>query len=154
MATLSLLERREVPLFALADATGRVDGTQRAWQRREVLLALLHGPDCVTCEHLLEHLQARSRALEEQDVHVVALEPIAREGVLGDTCGRVAARVAEVLGEPPGPARLVVATRYLRIAAVFDVHAGPPEALLTEVLEAMRLAQTQCEECSQPLQWD
>jgi hypothetical protein len=151
-------QQREVPLFTLADAAGREGGTQKHWQRKDMLLALLHPGGCPQCHRLLALLQERRGELEEQDIALVALAPgrmdDVREGVLLDTGATVASAVARVLGEDADTARLVVATRYLRLTAAFDVHSMDPESLLSEVLEAMWLAQVQCEDCSLPLDWD
>ena len=54
---------RTLPLFELGDAQGRPRGTRAAWQRREVLLAVLHDERCDACVRLNAALLARSAAL-------------------------------------------------------------------------------------------
>lgn len=152
-------ERTEVPLFQLPVPGGQPRGTLDAWQRRDMLVALLH-PGCDICHALHRVLQARAPRWQQEEIEVFSVVPPGQPGeplppgALGDSEGRVSRELAQALGAAPGEARLAVANRFGMLYAVLDIHGVPTEAVLHEALEWMDLAQRQCGECFAPLDWD
>lgn len=144
---------RSLPLFELKDAEGRPRGTLPAWQRREVLLAVLHGEGCEPCGRLSAGLQARAEALARDEVQVLVVVPEGARlvGALRDPTGRVVHALLAALGARDGEARLAVANRFGQLYAALDAHA---EGVLEEGLGWLDLAQRQCGECQAPLDWD
>lgn len=149
-------ERGEVPLFELTAEDGRPRGTLGAWQRRDMLVALLH-PGCDVCQALHRALQERAPDLRTQEAEVISVVPQGRAGgpvppgALVDAEGRAARALADVLG---GEGRLGVASRFGGLYASVDLHSGAPQRVLDEALEWLDLAQRQCGECQAPLAWD
>jgi hypothetical protein len=152
-------ERGEIPLFQLPAPGGRALGTLDAWQRHDMLVALLH-PGCDVCQALHRALLARAPEWRREEMEVFSVVPPGRPGepvppgALEDTEGRVSGELARALGAAPGAARLAVANRFGKLYAAVDIHSGPTEAVLREALEWMDLAQRQCGECFAPLDWD
>jgi hypothetical protein len=150
--------RRDIPLFLLEAEDGTRHGTREAWQRREMLVALLHA-NCDGCQALHRELQARAPGWHREEVALIAVmmpgrpgEPLL-PGALKDPEGTVAWKLAETFGRVPGAATLAVANRFGELYGVVDVHGRPTEEVLAEALEWLDLAQRQCGECSAPL-WD
>ncbi len=150
--------RRDIPLFQLETENGPPRGTRDAWQRREMLVTLLH-TNCDACQALHRELVARAPGWSREDLEVFMVvmpgrpgEPLL-PGALVDREGRVTRKLAECFGRVPGTAVLAVANRYGELFQVLDVHARPPEEVLTDALEWWDFAQRQCGECSAPL-WD
>jgi hypothetical protein len=149
-------ERGEVPLFELAAENGRPRGTLAAWQRRDMLVALLH-PGCDVCQALHRALQERAPGLRTQEAEVMTVVPQGRAGeqvppgALVDAEGRASRALSDVFG---GEGRLGVANRFGRLYTVVDIHAGATQRVLDEALEWLDLAQRQCGECQAPLAWD
>ncbi|MBZ4422800.1 hypothetical protein [Myxococcus sp. RHSTA-1-4] len=149
-------ERGEVPLFRLEAADGHPRGTLDAWQRRDMLVALLH-PGCGVCQALHRALQERAPGLRAEEAEVMAVVPQGRAsepappGALVDVEGRVSLALAEVLG---GEGRLGVASRFGGLYAAVDIHSGTTQHVLDEALEWLDLVQRQCGECQAPLAWD
>ncbi len=150
--------RRDIPLFLLEAEDGTAHGTREAWQRREMLVALLHA-NCEGCQALHRELQARVPGWHREEVALFTVmmpgrpgEPLL-PGALKDTEGTVAWKLAEAYGRVPGTATLAVANRFGELYGVVDVHGRPTAEVLTEALEWLDLAQRQCGECSAPL-WD
>jgi len=154
-----MAERSEVPLFQLPAPDGPPRGTLDAWQRREMLVALMH-PGCDICHALHRMLMSRAPGWRQQEIDVFSVVPPGRPGeplppgALQDSEGRVSRELAQELGASPGAAVLAVANRFGMLYAVLDIHGGPTEAVLREALEWLDLAQRQCGECSAPLDWD
>ena len=152
-------ERGEVPLFQLPVPGGPPRGTLDSWQRRDMLVALLH-PGCDICQALHRVLMARAPQWRQEEIDVLSVVPSGRPGeplppgALEDSEGRVSGELAQALGASPGSARLAVANRFAKLYAVLDIHGGPTEAVLREALEWLDLAQRQCGECFAPLDWD
>jgi hypothetical protein len=152
-------ERSEVPLFQLPVPDGPPRGTLDAWQRRDMLVALLH-PGCDICHALHRVLMARAKAWRSEEIDVFSVVPPGRPGeplppgALHDSEGRVSQELAKELGASPGSAVLAVANRFGLLYAALDIHGGPTEAVLKEALEWLDLAQRQCGECFPPLDWD
>lgn len=152
-------ERGEIPLFQLDAPDGRRRGTLDAWQRREMLVALLH-PGCDVCQALHRSLVDRTPELHRDEVDVFAVvRPGAPEapvppGALVDAEGRVTRTLSEALHLAPDAAVLAVANRFSKLYAVVDLHSGPTAAVLKEAMEWLQLAQLQCGECQAPLDWD
>ncbi len=149
-------ERGEVPLFDLTAEDGRPRGTLAAWQRRDMLVALLH-PGCDVCHALHRALQERASELRTQETEVMTVVPPGRAaepfppGTLVDVEGRASRALAEAFG---GEGLLGVANRFGRLYAVVDIHSGATRRVLDEALEWLDLAQRQCGECQAPLAWD
>jgi hypothetical protein len=150
--------RRDIPLFLLEAEDGTAHGTREAWQRREMLVALLHA-NCDGCQALHRELQARVPGWHREEVALFTVmmpgrsgEPLL-PGALEDTEGTVAWKLAEAYGRVPGTATLAVANRFGELYGVVDVHGRPTAEVLTEALEWLDLAQRQCGECSAPL-WE
>lgn len=152
-------ESSEVPLFQLPTPGGRPYGTLDAWQRRDMLVALLH-PGCDICHALHRTLMARAPRWRQEEIEVITVVPAGRPseplppGALEDAEGHVSQELGQALGASPGGACLAVANRFGNLYAVVDIHGGSTEAVLREALEWMDLAQRQCGECSAPLDWD
>ncbi|NMO22129.1 hypothetical protein HPC49_36155 [Pyxidicoccus fallax] len=149
-------ERGEVPLFRLEAEGGGPRGTLDAWQRRDMLVALLH-PGCDVCQALHRILQERAPGLRTGEAEVMAVVPQGAAGVqvppgaLVDVEGRVSRSLAEAFG---GEGRLGIASRFGGLYAAVDIHSGPTQRVLDEALEWLDLAQRQCGECQAPLAWD
>jgi hypothetical protein len=152
-------ERGEIPLFQLPVPSGPPRGTRDAWQRRDMLVALLH-PGCDVCQALHRALQARAAEWRSEEIDTFTVVPRGRSGellppgALEDADGRVSTELARMFRAPADGARLAVANRFAQLYAVVDIHSGPTEAVLREALEWMSLAQRQCGECFAPLDWD
>lgn len=150
--------RRDIPLFHLPAEDGQRRGTRDAWQRREMLVALLHS-NCEECQGLHRELLARAPGWRREEVEAFSVgmpgrpgEPLL-PGSLRDAEGAVSARVAEACGHEPGTALLAVANRFGELYAGVRVHGRPTAQVLAEALEWLDLAQRQCGECSAPL-WE
>lgn len=157
VTTFSRVDRRELPLFRLPGRDGEPRGTLDHWQRRDMLVALVHSSSCSECRELREELRRRRDRFSADQVSVieVALSPPGGDpGLLEDPQGQVAAQLASAVGAPAGSPLLLVATRFARIAAALDPHRTPAATLVDRAMEEMNLAQTQCEDCSLPLDWD
>ncbi|WP_309891636.1 hypothetical protein [Archangium sp.] len=150
--------RRDIPLFLLEAEDGTAHGTREAWQRREMLVALLHA-NCEGCQALHRELQARGPGWNREEVALFTVmmpgrpgEPLL-PGALKDTEGTVAWKLAEAYGRVLGTATLAVANRFGELYGVVEVHGRPTAEVLAEALEWLDLAQRQCGECSAPL-WE
>ncbi|WP_224244956.1 thioredoxin domain-containing protein [Hyalangium gracile] len=154
-----MAERAEVPLFQLPVPGGQPRGTLDAWQRREMLVALLH-PGCDICQALHRSLMERAPRLRQEEVDVFSIVPSGQQGeplppgALGDAEGRISRELAQAIGAAPGEARLAVANRFGMLYATVNIHSGPTKAVLQDALEWLDLAQRQCGECFAPLDWD
>jgi len=151
--------RGDIPLFLLEDEDGRRRGTREAWQRREMVVALLHG-NCEECQGLHRELLARAPGLHREEAEVFSVvmpgrpgEPLLPGALRDEPEGTVAWKLAERTGRVPGTALVVVANRFAELYGVVDVHGQPPARVLAEALEWLDLAQRQCGECFVPL-WD
>lgn len=150
--------RGSIPLFELEAEDGRPRGPLEAWQRREMVVALLHA-NCEACQVLQRELVARAPRWHQEEVELFTVGMAGRPGepllpgALADPGGVVTRRLAESFGRVPGTAVLAVANRFGELYRVLEVHGRPTEAVLAEALEWVDLAQRQCGECSAPL-WD
>ena len=124
----------ELPLF-----TESGEGTEPLWQRKDMLVGLLH-PGCPTCEAIASELRARRPKLWLQEVGTVVAP-------WGSAAG---GKLSSALGIAPGEARLIVADRFLKPWRLIDAHR---EDALDESLAWMDYAQSRCGECSAPLDW-
>jgi hypothetical protein len=150
--------RRHIPLFQLEAEDGPPRGTRDAWQRREMVVALLHA-NCDACQRLHRELRARAPEWHRDEVELFTVmmpgrpgEPLL-PGALRDPEGTVTWRLAETFGCVPGTAMLAVASRFGELYGRVAVHGQPPSEVLAEALEGLDLAQRQCGECSAPL-WE
>jgi hypothetical protein len=150
--------RGNIPLFQLESEDGHRRGPRDAWQRREMLVALLHA-NCDACQGLHRELVARAPEWRKDEVEAFSVmmpgrsgEPLL-PGALGDPEGRVTWKLAECFGHVPGTAVLAVANRFGELYGVVGVHGRPTPQVLAEALEWLDLAQRQCGECFAPL-WD
>lgn len=149
----------EVPLFQLPDEEGRTFGTQDLWQRKDMLLALVHPEGCEPCHRMLAQLKERAGELHASEIELVVVtmrgEPQHLEGlrVLSDREGRIEQALAEHGSFRPGEARLLAADRFSRLYGSEDIHAGDPESVLVSALDWLEFAQSRCEECGGYLEW-
>lgn len=120
-----MLVHRRVPLFLVGDP-GAENGPAAWWQRREMVVALIHAA-CATCEQLRRRLASRDPALRARDAGQVALE------LHGSGSPGLAQRVLDSLGLEPGVAFAVVADRYGEAFAAVPVHGAEADAVLAEI---------------------
>ncbi len=150
--------RRDIPLFQLEAEEGHRRGTRDAWQRREMLVALLHA-NCDACQGLQRELLARAPGWHRDEVEVFTVMMPGRPGEpplpggLKDPEGTVTWKLSEAFGCVPGTATLAVANRFGELYGRVAVHGRPTSEVLAEALEWLDLAQRQCGECSAPL-WE
>ena len=134
----------DMPLFEEPDG-----GTVGAWQRREMLVAVLHPAGCERCDAVRALLDTERDTIEAADAAVVRFTA----GDPGyDPHGRWSKAIARALGDVPLPA-LIAADRYARLLAAEDLHAADPAAALRDALDWIDYAQLRCEECGPPLDW-
>lgn len=151
--------RRRIPLFELKAEDGQLHGTREAWQRRDMLVTVLHA-NCDACQGLHRELRARAPALHREEVEVLTVmmpgppgAPPLPGALRDDEAGTVTWKLAECFERVPGTAVLAVANRFGELYGVVDVHGRPTARVLGEALEWLDLAQRQCGECSAPL-WE
>jgi peroxiredoxin len=70
-----------LPLFSAPAAGGRMVHLWEYKQRQQLVLLLLHGPDCPACRELLAAFAARYTDFREQATEVLALLPATLEAV-------------------------------------------------------------------------
>ncbi len=138
----------KVPLFQLEGADGRRYGTEDLWQRKEMLVALLHGEACARCRELRELLAAGEDEWRRQGLGLVLVE-LAPEGEEAP----VSVRLARAFGVRVGEASLGVVDRFGEVYASLEAHARPAREVLTEALEWVDFIQRQCPECFAPVDW-
>ncbi|MDB4954933.1 MAG: hypothetical protein JWO36_2502 [Myxococcales bacterium] len=139
-----------LPIFQLKDAEDRDWGTDRLWQRQDMLAAILHDADCTTCNAVEHALRAEQPAWEEQHVGLVLVHVPSTPS--DDEISRNVLEVLKHLGAT-APC-LVIADRYGRIAAVLNVHAMELDQIMREAREWMDFVQEQCDECGVPVEWE
>jgi hypothetical protein len=130
-------------LFRLSD--GR--GTQALWQRREMLVGMLHGGGRECCWAVAEALRAADRSGDREHLGAVIV-PLESES---DRAVRAALYAAlrpfcVIAGEP----YVVVADRYGRLYAA--VHAHDRDAV-REARAWIDFIQEQCDECGVGVDW-
>lgn len=130
--------------FRLRDQRGRPLGAADLWQRREMVLALLHPPGCAPCDALERELDARADRLSSEIAGALVVRP--GNGPLPRLVDEEHA-VWRELGLPPDAAALVTADRYGRVLGARDPHLGDPAGLADEALSLVEYAQMQCPEC-------
>jgi hypothetical protein len=133
-----MLDRRRIPPFVVSDQ-GEEIGPGAWWQRREMVVALLHAT-CVICDRLRERLASHSGALREREAEQVTLS---MDGSIGRD---LAPRVAHALGLEQGVAFAVVADRYGEAFAAVPVHGADTDAVLSEIDAWLDHIQQQCPE--------
>jgi hypothetical protein len=141
-----------VPIFRLTDETGRDIGTERLWQKHEMLIALLGGDDCAACEELERALcaDAEDGAWPGWNTGLVLL-PIDGSG----ETARIVDSLFEALAPldvAPGTPTVAIADRFGRLCAAIDVHDADVDDVLREALGWIDLIQEQCDECGVPLE--
>ena len=151
--------RRDIPLFQLATEDGHERGTRKAWQRREMVVALLHA-NCEDCQRLHAELEALAPGWHQEEVEAFTVmmpgqpgEPVLPGALKDDEQGTVTWKLSECFARVPGTAVVAVANRFGELYGVVDVHGQPTAQVLAEALEWLDLAQRQCGECSAPL-WE
>lgn len=127
-------QRFEIPLGPL---------TQGSWQRRDMLLVLLHDEGCAACDALSHALSPPPPGpLRDPELSVRLVRGRGREG---DALRR-AVDVAE------GEAVVVVADRFLELFAVLPAHGSLPGATVEEKVAELGgwsdAVARQCGECS------
>ncbi len=141
-----------VPIFRLVDERGHDWGTERLWQKHEMLIAILDPENCAQC-HALEtalcpdtdegEWTRRNAGLVFVPVHA------------GDGVGRVVELLFEALeplGIRPGTPTLAIADRFGRLCAAIDVHATDTDQAVDEARSWIDFVQEQCEECGVPFE--
>lgn len=115
--------------------------TRPAWQRRDVVVALLHRqcPRCAELRIALADPPGSLRELRDPELSVIVLD---RED---EGASRTLARAAEVRD---GEAAVIVADRFSKIFAVMDPHSLPPGDFLADLAAWVDAVQRQCGECS------
>ena len=141
-----------VPIFRMTDDTGRDIGTERLWQKHEMLIALLGGEGCTACEELERALcaDAEDGTWPSWNTGLVLL-PI--DGG-GDTA-RIVDSLFEALAPldvAPGTPTIAIADRFGRLCAAIDVHDANVDEVLREARAWIDVVQEQCEECGVPLE--
>jgi hypothetical protein len=121
---------RELPLFGSSDG-----GTQALWQRRDMIVARLHG-GCAGCEALDRSLRAKLPRLSEVGLVVV---PPELGAPLDAACERTGAYVA-------------IANRFLLLYAVVDAHGASAPERAEEIAGWLEYAQKSCGECQPPFE--
>jgi hypothetical protein len=137
-----MLTQRRVPLFLVRD-DGAESGPAVWWQRREMVVALLHAA-CATCDRFRERLDSRAAALRARaaDQVQLLLDGPARRASHAD----LAEDVTGSLGLEPGVALAVVADRYGEAFAAVPVHGDDAERVLDEIEAWLDHVQQQCPE--------
>ncbi len=126
----------------------RVGGPDAWWQRKEMLIALLH-PRCDLCRRFERALQ--EALAEEPDREVgTALLPVREAGgghglSPGPEAARLAGELQSALGLDPASAYVVVADRFAEVTKVRQVHDGPEDAA-REALHSVDAIELQCPE--------
>lgn len=128
-----------MPLFQVG-SQGGADGPAVWWQRREMLVALLH-TGCGPCTLLRSGLAARGADLRARDAAELALE-VDGAGPERERSGAV----ARSLGLDPGAAVLIVADRYGEAFASLPIHGADAGAVLDEAESWLDHIQQQCPE--------
>lgn len=137
-----------MPLMSLA----RVGGPDAWWQRKEMLIALLH-PGCDACRRF-EGALNESMAEEPGRELGLALLPVGETRPDRMAGGRLEiARDARAftqalqsaLGLDPGTAYVVIADRFAEVADVRPVH-DAPERAARKALDAVDAIELQCPE--------
>jgi hypothetical protein len=139
-----------VPIFRRVDGAGRDGGTERLWQQREMLVAVLD--DCPRCRDVERAL--RVDADEEHWAHQHAGVVILRIDASREhepIVDQVIAALAQ-LGVAPGAPTLAIADRFGRLCAALDVHERDPDELVNEARAWIDFIQEQCEECGVPVE--
>lgn len=147
-----MMWKGSVPIFRLTDDTGRDIGTERLWQKHEMLIALLGGEGCTACEELERALcaDAEDGTWPSWNTGLVLL-PI--DGG-GDTA-RIVDSLFEALAPldvAPGTPTIAIADRFGRLCAAIDVHDANVDEVLREARAWIDVVQEQCEECGVPLE--
>lgn len=138
--------RGEMPLFQRRDGSG---GTMAAWQRKEMLVALLH-PGCERCAMMRAELEDLSSAVSGEELEVVL---VTIGDPLEDPEGSVSSQLSNAACSLPQEARLILADRFARLYASVEVHGPRLAQALAEALGWIQFIQSQCEECGAPLDW-
>ena len=139
-----------LPIFSLLDDAGRDVGTERLWQKHEMLVALLDTESCVVCEALEEALCADDDEWSRQNAGLVLL-PIGADGGQLAHLVDLVYETLEPIGVVRGDPVVVVADRFGRVGAAIDVHADVDE-VMREAHAWIDFVQEQCEECGVPIE--
>ncbi|MBI4512259.1 MAG: hypothetical protein HY698_21680 [Deltaproteobacteria bacterium] len=145
-----------LPAFRLPDAQGKLTGTEDYFQRREMVMAILHEA-CGECAALEGALAQRLRDLwglgaallvivPGAPAHLEPQSPIPR---VHDETGNVIALLEQRLALIPGEARLIVADRFGQVHASLPAH-GDPHGTVQEILRWVDFIEMQCPECGVP----
>lgn len=133
-----MLSQRRVPLFLVHDH-GIEDGPAAWWQRREMVVALVHRA-CPTCLRFRERLASRRATLRAREAGQVELL------LDGSAHPELAERVVSSLGLEPGAAFAVVADRYGEVFAAVPVHGTDAAGVVGEIEAWLDHIQQQCPE--------
>src|SRR4051812_28682569 len=106
------MSAKEVPLL---------DSVLPAWQRREMVVSLLHA-DCERCAQVRERLEKREGILGDPEVFVLLLDATAP--------GDDQRRLREAAGVDEDQALIVLGNRFLELYKVLDAHSESVDGLL------------------------
>jgi hypothetical protein len=110
-----------------------------AWQRKEMVIALLH-TGCDTCTQVRHRLEKREAILGDPEVFVLLLDD------------RAPAEVQEKLRAAANASKdqafIALGNRFLERYAVLDAHSMPADELLDETREWVEVMAQRCAECS------
>jgi peroxiredoxin len=147
--------RTAIVEFALPNLDGRLVRRRDFHGKRNLVVAFVHSLACSDCQRLLEGLKRAESAIRDWTATVLV---VAREQpeqsvqqpfpTLVDLGGRATASClgAEAL---PYPACVMVLDRWGEAAAAWCVQHGD-ELPTEQVVEALRLKDTECPECGVP----
>ncbi|MBX5481249.1 MAG: hypothetical protein IRZ16_05275 [Myxococcaceae bacterium] len=128
------MPRAEIPL---------IDGPVRAaWQRRDLVIGLLHDERCPPCAAARRLLRTRAGLPDDPELALAVFTRGAPEDA------HVVERLGRAAQLPDDVAAILIADRFLELYATLDVHAIAPEALGQEVGAWAEAVLLQCGECS------
>jgi hypothetical protein len=138
-----MLARSRLPPFRLEterDETERAEAAAAWWQRREIIVALVHAR-CSECTLLRSRLASRGPLLRARGAAHAVLE------MDGPGVGpELASQVARSLDVRQGVALVVVADRYGEPFAALPVHGSQADVVLDEAEAWIDHIQQQCPE--------
>lgn len=134
------MARLEIPLFVTNTAAGRPVGSQLAWQRKDMVIFLLHG-DCPGCAQVAARLRSPPPELRDPELAVMTLLDSEQDAAL-------MTRLRQVAGASGDRALVLIADRFLELFAALEVHGPSADQLLEDAAAWADAVQRQCGECS------
>lgn len=150
------MDKRLLPEFELPSTEGSMVSIDQYLQRRELLIALLHGGDCEDCQRFAQGLaekgdlrgavalaifdRAPEKSVQASDVHWLI-----------DETGDVSRKLRAVASVPVGAASLLASDRFGVLYAAQPIHGQESGRALEEALGWIDFIQMQCPECGVPV---